>query len=286
MKKHWFNKLISTVLVLVIGLAVFATSCAPKTEATEKIGVVVTILPQAEFVERVGGDKVDMTVMVTWGQSPHIYAPTFAQFEAVKQAKMYAMVGSGVEFEIAHMDRIMEANKDMLVVNCSQGIELMGKDPHIWNSPLNAKIMVENICQGLIQVDPDNADFYTENKDAYLRELDILDGHIHYKLDGFTNRAFMIYHPAFGYFAKDYNLTQIPVEHHGKPPTPQLIQSCIDEANQYNLQYVFVAPQFRTEDCEAIANAIGGETAAADPLGRHYIANIGNIVDLLTLEFE
>jgi zinc transport system substrate-binding protein len=286
MKKHRFNKLISVALVLVMALAVFVTSCAPKTEATEKIGVVVSILPQAEFVESVGGEKVVVTVMVPPGASPHTYAPTFAQLEAVKQAKVYAMVGSGVEFELVQMDKIEAANEDMLVVNCSQGVNLMGKDPHIWNSPLNAKIMVENICQGLIQVDPDSTNFYTENKDSYLKELDVLDGYIHYKLDGFTNRAFMIYHPAFAYFARDYNLTQIPVEHGGKPPTIQVIQDCIDKAEQYKLKYVFVAPQFRTDDCDAIANAINGEVVTADPLASHYIANLANIVDLLVLEFE
>lgn len=286
MKKRWSGKSISPVLVLVMVLAALATSCGPGTEATGKIGVVVTVLPQAEFVERVGGDKVDITVMVPPGLDPHTYAPTFDQLKAVKQAKMYAKVGSGVEFELAHMGQIEAANENMLVVSCSQNVTLIDNDPHIWNSPLNAKIMVENICQGLTQVDPDNADFYTENRDSYLRELDVLDEYIHCKLDGFTNRAFMIYHPAFGYLARDYYLTQIPVEAEGKPPTLQLIQDCIHEAEQYHLRYLFVAPQFRTGGCDAIARAINGEIAPADPLPSHYIANMANIVDWLVLEFE
>jgi len=280
------NKMLSIVLVLILAVAVSAASCAPKSAATEKIGVVVTVLPQVEFVERVGGDQVDITVMVPWGQDPHTYAPTVAQLEAVRQAKMYAMVGSDVEFELVHMGRIVEANKDMLVVNCSEGVELMGNDPHIWNSPLNAKIMVDHICEGLIQVDPDNAESYMQNRDVYLKELDILDGYVHYRLDKFSNRAFMIYHPAFGYFARDYNLTQISVEQEGKPPTPQLMQDCLEKAKQYSIQYIFVAPQFRTGIYETIANAIGGETVPADPLQRHYVSDIGNMVDSLALEFE
>jgi zinc transport system substrate-binding protein len=286
MVNGWFNRTFSIVLVSLLTVSVFAASCAPKSGETEKIGVVVTILPQAEFVERVGGDQVDITVMVPWGQSPHTYAPTVAQLEAVRQAKVYAMVGSGLEFELVHMGRIMEANRDMLVVDCSEGVQLMEKDPHIWNSPLNARIMVDHICEGLIQVDPENAESYIQNRDVYLKELDVLDAYVHYRLDGFSNRAFMIYHPAFGYLARDYNLTQIPVEHEGKPPTPQLIQDCIGKAKQYSIQYVFVAPQFRTEDCETIANAIEGETIPADPLERHYISDMANLVDLLALEFE
>jgi zinc transport system substrate-binding protein len=250
-----------------------------------KIGVVVTILPQAEFVEKVGGDKVHVTLMVPPGASPHVYEPTTSQLMEVSDAKMYAMVGSGVEFELVQMEKLIEINRDMLVVDTSEGVTLMGKDPHIWNSPVNAKIMVENICEGLIEVDPENADFYTQNKNNYLKELDILDGYIHYKLDGFTNRVFLIYHPAFGYFATEYNLTQLPVEHGGKEPTPKVIQDCIDKARQYNLQYVFVAPQFATEHCEIIANEIGGQTASMDPLAKNYISNMGRIADSLALEF-
>jgi zinc transport system substrate-binding protein len=251
-----------------------------------KIGVVVTLLPQADFVENVGRDKVDVTVMVGPGESPHTYAPTSNQLVDLSKAEMYVKVGSGVEFELVHMDDIIAQNPDMLIVDSSVGIGLMGTDPHIWNSPVNVKIMVKNICDGLIQVDPDNTNFYTENRDDYLKELDILNGYIHYKLDGFTNRTFMIYHPAFGYFANEYGLTQLAVEHGGKEPTLKVLQDCTDKAIEYNLQYVFVAPQFATVNCEIIASKIGGQIAPMNPLPKNYIANMGRIADALALEFE
>ena len=286
MKKHEFSTSIILLLVLAIALAALVTSCASAGGAGDKIGVAVSIVPLADFVENVGGEKVDVTVMVPPGASPHTYEPKPSQLVEVSKAEIFVKVGSGVDFELAWMDRIIKVNSNMLVVDSSQGIELMGKDPHIWNSPVNAKIMVENICDGLIQVDPDNADFYTENMNDYLKELDIVDGYIRYKLDRFTNRAFLIYHPAFAYFAAEYGLTQLAVEHGGKEPTPQVMQDCIDKANQYNLQYVFVAPQFATEYCEAIAREIDGQTAPMDPLAENYIANMGRIADYLALEFE
>lgn len=287
MKKRKPNRLASVVLVLVAALALmtFTTSCTPA-EETGKIGVIVTIAPLADFVENVGGEKVQVTIMVPPGADPHTYEPTPRQMVAVSEAEMYIKVGSGVEFELTWLDDIIEQNPDMLVADCSQGIELMGTDPHIWNSPVNAKVMVESICEGLIQVDPDNEDYYTERKDDYLTQLNILDGYIHYKLDGFTNRNFMIYHPAFGYFANEYGLTQLAVEHGGKEPTLQVMQDCIDKANYYDLQYLFVAPQFTTEACQTIATEIGGQTAPMDPLPQNYIANMGRIVDYLALEFE
>jgi len=145
--------------------------------------------------------------------------------------------------------------------------------------------MVEDICDGLTKVDPDNASFYAENRDDYLKDLDILDEYIHYKLNGFTNRNFMIYHPSFEYFAREYGLTQLAVEHGGKEPTPQVIRDCIDMARQYDLDYMFVAPQFATDDCETIADEIGGHTAPMDPLAENYIANMERIADALVLEF-
>ena len=251
-----------------------------------RTGVIVTIVSQQEFVEKVGRDRVHVTVMVPPGASPHTYEPTPGIMKEVTKAEMYAKVGSGVEFENNWMEKIISNNRDMNIVDCSKGITKMENDPHIWNSPVNAKIMVENICNGLIKIDPDNTDYYTQNKNNYLKELDTLDEYIHHRLDGFSNRVFMIYHPSFGYLAKEYNLTQLAVEHGGKEPTPQVIQDCIDMANQYNLQYVFAAPQFAAEPCKTVARAIGGETASMDPLARNYISNMEQIVDSIASEFE
>jgi len=184
------------------------------------------------------------------------------------------------------MDKILGVNPDMQVVDCAKGITKLGNDPHIWNSPANAKVMVENICDGLCHVDPEHEAYYTANRDKYLQELDGIDKYIHERLDGFKKRVFMIYHPAFGYFANEYNLTQIAIEHKGKASTPKVIQDCIGKARQYNLSYIYVAPQFATEDAETIAHEISGQTVFMDPLPRDYIANMRSIAAAIALELE
>jgi len=258
-----------------------------KVAGEEGIGVVVTILPQEDFVENVGGDRVQVMVMVPPGASTHTYEPTASQLKEVSKAKVYFKVGSGVEFEQAWMDKIMSVNPDMQVVDCAEGITKMGKDPHIWNSPVNAIVTVENICDGLCQVDPEHEAYYMANRDKYLQELNDVDIYIHERLDGFTgNRVFMIYHPAFGYFAAEYALTQIAIEHKGKAPTPKVIQDCVDKARQYNLSYIYVAPQFATKDAETIAHEIGGQTVFMDPLPRDYIASMRSVAASLALEME
>ncbi|RCV63504.1 zinc transport system substrate-binding protein [Methanophagales archaeon] len=269
---------------------VYVIACiAPEGERAEdeQIGVIVTIPPQADFVKEIGADHVVVTVMVPPGASPHTYEPTPSQLKAVSKAKIYFKVGSGVEFENVWMNKIRGANPNMQVVDCAKGITKMGKDPHIWNSPVNAKVMVTNTCDGLIKIDPEHEVEYRTNRDIYLQELDDVDAYIHERLDGFTNsRVFMCYHPAFGYFASEYNLTGIAIEHKGKAPTPKVIRNCIDQARQYKLSYVYVAPQFATEDAEVIADAIGGQTVFIDPLPLDYTANMRSIVEALSPEME
>lgn len=286
MRRQRFNRIILLTLLLmsVFSLAVSCTS--PAGETSGKIGVVVTILPQAEFVESVGGDRVEITVMVPPGISPHTYAPTPSQLVTVKQASMYAKVGSGVEFELVHMDRIEEAGGNMLVVDCARGVELFQNDPHIWLSPKNAMVMVENICCGLIAIDPLYEEYYIQNRDEYLMRLDELDQSMKKSFAGKTNGKFMVFHPSWGYFARDYGLTQISVEEEGKQPTAAGIAALVEQARTENIRVVFVSPQFDTQSAEAIAEVIGGEVVPIDPLAQDYIDNMSVILEKLVLAME
>jgi zinc transport system substrate-binding protein len=279
--------LLSVVLsILLISLAIIATGCSPEEQETGKIGVVVTILPQAEFVESVGGDKVGVTVMVPSGASPHTYEPTPSQMVLLSKAKMYAKVGSGIDFELTWMDELVAQNEDMLVVDCSHGIELQqmtvadedepagSMDPHIWLSPQNVVIMVQNIAEGLMQIDPDNSTYYCQNRDAYIQRLTQLDSDIREGLSAVTNRVFMVFHPAFGYFASEYNLTMLTIEDEGKEPTPAGLQHLIEQAKEHNIKVVFAEPQFNPQSAEVIAGEIGGRVVLIDPLVRDYIDNL------------
>jgi zinc transport system substrate-binding protein len=249
-------------------------------------------------VENIGGDKVDVTVMVPPGASPHTYEPTPGQMEELSRAKMYAKVGSGVEFELVWMDRLSAQNKDMLVIDCSKGIELQqmtasdedepagSMDPHIWMSPRNAQIMVQNIAHGLIQTDPGNRAYYEQNRDAYLQELAQLDQDIYDGLSGVENRVFMVYHPAFGYFARDYNLTMQPIEAEGKEPTPAGLAHLIEQAKEHNIRVVFAEPQFNPQSAKVIADAIDGKVVFIDPLAREYLTNLRILLGELVQAME
>jgi len=263
-----------TVFIMVLLTGISMSQSFTFQEETGKIVVAVTILPQAEFVEKIGGEKVQVTVMIPPGASPHTYEPTPRQLIEVSKAKIYFQVGSGVDFELAFMSKIVEVNSEMLVVNCSEGIKIVGRDPHVWLSPRNAKKIVGNIYNALVQVDPENEDYYRKNLESYIKELDNLDKDIRKILRNVTNRRFMIYHPAWGYFARDYNLTQIPVEKEGKEPTIRGLMALIDQARRLNVKVIFVSPQFDEKKAEIIAESIHGKIVFLDPLAKDYVENL------------
>jgi zinc transport system substrate-binding protein len=294
-------------LGMVFIVAALATTlgggCAPdKPSNNGRLGVVVSILPQVDFVEQVGGNRIEVTVMVPPGMSPHTYEPTTSQLEELSQATMYAKVGSGVEFELVWMDRIIEVNRDMLVVDCAAGVTLQemvtadhdhadehehgANDPHIWMSPVNAAIMVENICDGLTELDPDNQDYYEQNCTAYLERLSKIDQTARESMAGVINRAFMTYHPAFGYLARNYDLTMLAIEEEGKEATPTGLAHLIGQAEEHDIKVIFASPQFNPESAEVIAEAIDGEVVFIDPLAQDYADNLEGLLTELAAALE
>lgn len=300
-------KILPLLVLLIIGLSLFASGCTgpsnsrinestgQKAEVTgsgEPIIVAVSLLPQTEFVEKVGGDKVKTVVIIPPGADPHTYEPSPRELGEASEARMYVTVGTDMPFEKVWIDRFESINSGTLIVNSSNGIKLRelaegenGKnheelDPHIWTSPANAKIMVENVYEGLAKIDPGNQTYYAQNRDAYLKELDALDSRIREKLEGKKERNFMVYHPSWGYFAADYNLNMIPVEIEGKEPSAEDLAKLVDLAKEKHVKVIFIQPQSSTQSAKAVAEEIGGEVVAVDPLAKDYIANMDNVSDI------
>jgi len=303
--------------VFIIGVLVLISSSIPGcldmgSDDEDRIIVVVSILPQKEFAERLGGEKVKVTVMVGEGQDPHAYEPRPSQLKDVGNAAIYFKVGSGIGFEEVWMDTLMEQNRDMEIVDGSRGIELIsmgnathdeeendggetrgegehdheGMDPHIWNSPKNAVIMVNNLLESLKNVDPANADYYTNNSREYLVDLQAIDMELRTALEPFSEKKFLVYHPAFGYLAHDYDLEMLTIEEEGKEPSAAGVAAIIDQAKAENITTVFVHPQFDQSNAETIATEIDGNVVIIDPLGSEYLENMKEVTRKLVQGFE
>ncbi|HOB07547.1 MAG TPA: zinc ABC transporter substrate-binding protein [Methanoculleus sp.] len=265
---------------LLLGLMTAMAGCTGADGDVEddgRIVVVATIPPQQEFVERVGGDHVRVILLVPPGADPHTYEPAPAVLAAVAEADLYAMVGSGIEFEIAWGEKIAALNPGMAVVNCSQGVEVIAADPHIWTSPRNAKVMVENIRDGLIEADPENAEDYRRNAAAYLDDLDTLDAEISALIAGSGVRVVLVDHPSWAYLARDYGFEEVAIESEGKEPSPKRIEHLIHLAEEEGVRVVFASPEHSTRSAGVIAEAIGGSVVTVSPLKKDYLDNMRQV---------
>jgi zinc transport system substrate-binding protein len=293
------------VFAAVVLLGSAQVCAAPPGNGTQRIKVFVSILPQAYFVERVGGNRVHVSVMVGPGHSPATYEPMPMQMGELSKADVYFSIG--VPFEKVWMGRLSGVNPRMKVIDTGRGIELLPmelhdhgadkpyrdhdqtrlhqhraeglKDPHIWLSLRLAKIQARNICDGLIAQDPSHRTYYEDNLGAFHSELDELDKQIKDMLKDLRTRKFMIFHPALGYFARDYGLEQLPIETEGKEPSAKTLAGLIEHARDQGVRVIFVQKQFSTASAEAVARAIGGRVARVDPLASDYLNNMREIAE-------
>ena len=141
-----------------------------------------------------------------------------------------------------------------------------GLDPHIWLDPILVKTQAKNIYDTMVKVDAQNADFYKANYEQFLKELDELDANLKNILAPYKEKAFMVFHPSWGYFAKRYDLEQIPIELQGKEPKPNELVELIKDAKEHDIKIVFVSPQFSQKSAKTISQNINAKVATINPM--------------------
>ena len=271
--------------ILFLCIAFFTLLNASKPEIT------VNILPQKYFVEKIVKDKFEINVMVKPGSSPHNYEPKPSQMKSLVNSKAYFLVGD--PFEQAWMDKFKQNAKNTLFVDTTKGIEKIqmeehnhhdeanvdakhdehdhsGFDPHVWLDPLLVKIQAKNIYEAMVEIDSQNGDFYKTNYEEFIKELDTLDENIKTILSPYKDKAFMVFHPSWGYFAKRYDIEQISIEIEGKEPKPNELVELIEEAKKYDIKIVFLAPQFSQKSAKTISKNINANVIAIDPISGNW----------------
>ncbi len=249
-----------------------------------KVNTVVSILPELTFVQAIGGDKVNVSLMVKPGYEPHEYEPKPSQMKDISKADIYFSIG--VEFEESWLPKFSNQNKKMKIVDLSSGIVKIemaahhhaGLDPHIWLSPMNAKLIAKNILFTLVSVDVQNKDYYTANYKKLIANINNTDKKIRdILISTKLNTKFMVFHPAFGYFARDYGLTQFAIEAGGKEPKPKQMIHLINEAKEENIKALFIEPEFSAKAGKQIASAVGIPLITVSPLNSKWGQNLINL---------
>ena len=294
-----FSKNKIWLLLIIFSLTINGCQTVDNTTSSKKM-ITVSILPQKYFVEKLAGDYFDVNVLVQPGQSPESYEPTPAQMRAVSKSAAYVQIGA--PFEIVWIEKVRAINPEMVIFDSSAGIERIvmpdhfhqdaqtnegdhsdeEMDPHIWTSPKLVKIQLENITKLLVQIDPQNETTYQANLASFLAEIDQLDLELQSEFKDLTNRKFMVYHPAWGYFAQDYGLEQIAIEIGGTEPSAKEMSQIIDLAKTENVKVIFVQPEFSVRSAETIASEIGGRVIPISNLEYNWLENMRSVGKILS----
>jgi zinc transport system substrate-binding protein len=261
--------------------------------------VFVSILPQKDFVERVAGARAEVSVLVGPGQSPATYEPTPRQIARLAGARIYFRIG--VPFEAAWLTRIRAASPALAIVDTAERIrkrpvdrptagarpaEEGNEDPHVWTDPALVKVMAGSIRGTLERLDPAHAPEYARNEAAFVSDLDALDVEVRHRLASARGKAFLAFHPSWGYFADAYGLRQIPVESGGKEPGPRTLVAAVEQAKALGIRVVLVQEQFSRRTAEAIAREIGGRVVAVDPLAEDYVQNLRKVAETIAAALQ
>lgn len=296
--------------LLLGGCGTVPPCCPPDAGRTEgPLQVAVSVPPQAYFVRRIGGPHVQVEVMIPPGYSHVDYPLTPRKMAALSNADLYVKVGHpGFEFEARQIDPFLAGLPAVRVVDMSQGMQFLdtasaegnghreihddfgeahgdghdhgGSDPHVWVAPATVAVAAVNIAAGLAAADPDHAGEYRANLRRFLADIRDLDREIRARLGaapGTGGRAFLVYHPTWGYFADQYGLTQIAIESEGREPSAARLISLIERARREGVRVIFVQEGFPRKSAQVIAEAVGGRVVTADPQRYDWLANLREV---------
>ena len=265
-----------------------------------KLLVAATIVPLGDFCQKIGGDLVQVQVLIPPGASPHPFEPAPSVMASACQARVFVYIGAGLEPWAARLLR-SRGSKNLVVVEAAQGMPLLGLgqqhhdheaagaqghtgkhaekadahathlagNPHIWLDPVLAQEICRKIAAALIQADPGHRAQYEANLKDYLAELDELDREIKQQAETWRLRDFVSFHPSFSYFARRYNLHEVGTIEAapGREPTPRHLQNLVAAIRRYGIKVVFAEPQLNPRVAEVIAQEAGVKVLRLDPMG-------------------
>jgi len=269
--------------------------CSPEQSAPKRLQVSTSILPQKYFLEKLGFGLIDVSVLVPPGTSPHTYEPRPSQMAQLARAQVY--FATGIEFEDAWLSRLTSDNPGLLVVHCDSGIpkipvtgrierEVLGLppekdghehirlDPHVWLSPELVKIQVLTMAKALGSADTARRRQYMENYRMFLKEIDTLQTNIRGILANDSGKTFMVFHPSWGYFAKEFHLNQVAIEVEGKEPSVRELKAILNFARKENINTIFIQPQFSDRSARIIASTLTAKVAVANDLAYDWGNNL------------
>ncbi len=247
-------------------------------EPGEKLRVVATTSIIGDVVAQVGGDAIDLIILIAPGIDPHGYEP--APQDIVQIEGAHVVFSNGLGLEQGLLDTIRVAGKTAPLVPVSAGVEVIespgihggdqphaAADPHTWMDPHNVVIWVENISAVLSQLDPPHAQDYASRAVTYTKQLKALDAYIQEQVDRIPlqNRKLVTNHEALGYFARRYGFEVLGAVYIGastlSEPTAGDMAQLLDLIKAEGVRAIFVETTASDKLAQAIAKEAGYEIA-------------------------
>ncbi|MFO7896962.1 MAG: zinc ABC transporter substrate-binding protein [Candidatus Cloacimonadales bacterium] len=301
--------------LLAIITIIFFSACGKKqADDSPKVLVFASILPQQYFINQIGGDKVEVEVMVQPGKSPATYEPLPHQVMRLSQAAAFFTIG--VPFEAAFLSKISETVPELQLIDTAAKIEKRYLeqhihaesvqhnnhqhhahaspadssagvfDPHVWLSPILVKSQAAIIYQSLSQLDPDNAEYYHQNYADFVQKLQELHQELTEIMAPVAGKTLLVFHPSFGYFTDQYGLKQVAIESGGKEPSAAHLQEIIQQAKARKSKTIITQPEFSQKSAEVIAKAIDGTVLSLNPLAPDYFSNLKKIATTIVDSYK
>jgi manganese/iron transport system substrate-binding protein len=260
-------------------ITLLVTSTVAGAQAADKFKAVTTFTVIADMAKNVAGDSAEVVSITKPGAEIHNYQPTPKDIIKAQDADL--VIWNGLNLEL-WFEQFFENLRDVPSVVVSDGIEPMGistgpysgkPNPHAWMSPSDAKIYVDNIANAFAEHDPDNADSYMQNAEAYKAEIDSIIMPIREKLNAIpeNERWLVTSEGAFSYLARDFGMKELylwPINA-DQQGTPQQVRQVIDLVREHNIRAVFsesTVPDAPAKQVERETNAKYGGVLYVDSL--------------------
>lgn len=287
------NTIKISILTLFVGGLIRLLSACSAAPAEAPI-VTVSIEPQKYLLEQITGDKVDIRTLIANGANPENYDPSLTHIMNLRKSIGFLRMGN-IGFEAALLDKIREEDPELPIFNTSAGVvPITGThshggikheevDPHTWTSVKNAKIIVKNMLDAMVTVDPSNKGYYRRNYEKFVQRLDSLDRDFESRLAPHAGEHFMVWHPSLSYFARDYGLEQISAGNaENKESSLSMIRETIDHADTDHAKVFFYQKDLDNRQAEVMSRQLGLRRVSINPLSYDWESEMCAITDALT----
>jgi ABC-type Zn uptake system ZnuABC Zn-binding protein ZnuA len=284
-------------------------------KSTGRLRVVTTIGVLADWAREVGGDRVEVTSLLTGSESPHTYEIRPADVKTIADARILFRVGLGLE-EWLDPAVANAGNKKLVVVDASAGITdvimdtehqakaeargqrleartpesespapFRGGNPHIWLDPELAKIGIANLVKALVKLDPKGESMYRRREAGFREQLDSLMTAINRQVATLPDKRFVSYHDAWPYFARRFGFTIVatvePIP--GQEPSAKELARLVDLIRRERIKVITTEPQLPSSLPEMLARETGAKLVSLNPLEYEggYIAVLGTSTNAL-----